>query len=120
MIQPQTSLQVADNSGARLIQCLKVLGGKKWASVGDMIVVSIKDCLPHRKVKKGDVKKAIVVRTKKEIQRKDGTIISFSENAAVLINDLQNPIGTQIRGPIAKELRATRWTKILSLALSVV
>lgn len=120
MIQSETYLQVADNSGAKEVQCIKVLKSLKWAGVGDMIVITIKECLPNKKVKKGDVRKAIIVRVKKKIPRLDGSFISFSDNAVVLINDQENPIGTQIKGPIARELRNTKWTKIISLAPIVV
>lgn len=120
MIYSETFLQVADNSGAKLVQCIKVLKSFKWASVGDIIVVSIKECLPHKKVKKGDVKKAIVVRVKKELIRQDGSSVTFSDNAVVLINDQGNPIGTQIKGPIARELRNTQWSKIVSLAPNII
>nr|YP_007890713.1 ribosomal protein L14 [Jakoba libera]AGH24207.1 ribosomal protein L14 [Jakoba libera] len=119
MIQSETFLQVADNSGAKLVQCIKVLRSMKYASVGDVIVITIKECLPHRKVKKGDVKRAVVVRTTKEINRIDGTSIKFGDNAVVLLTDQGNPIGTQIRGPVAKELKNSAWTKVISLASAV-
>ncbi|MDO9264376.1 MAG: 50S ribosomal protein L14, partial [Desulfosalsimonadaceae bacterium] len=108
MIQTETRLSVADNSGAKQVYCIKVLGGSKrrYASVGDVIVVSIKEAIPNSKVKKGDVFKAVVVRTKKEIRRPDGTLIRFDDNSAVLINAQREPIGTRIFGPVARELRA--------------
>ncbi len=121
MVQMQSKLKVADNSGAKLVQCIKVLGGSKrrTASVGDVIVVSIKDALPNSKVKKGDVAKAVVVRTKKAIRRKDGSWIKFDENSAVLINANKEPVGTRIFGPVARELRARKFVKIVSLAPEV-
>ena len=121
MIQMQSNLFVADNSGARKIQCIKVLGGSKRrsASIGDIIVVSIKDALPRAKVKKGDVYKAVVVRTSKDFKRNDGTAIRFDKNAAVLINKQQEPIGTRIFGPVTRELRAKKFMKIISLAPEV-
>ena len=121
MIQMQSKLFVADNSGARKIQCIKVLGGSKRrsASIGDIIVVSIKDAIPRAKVKKGDVYKAVIVRTAKEIRRVDGSAIRFDRNAAVLINNQNEPIGTRIFGPVTRELRAKRFMKIVSLAPEV-
>jgi len=121
MIQMQTNLKVADNSGARRVQCIKVLGGskRKVASVGDVIVVSIKDAIPRGRVKKGDVHKAVIVRTAKEIRRQDGSIIRFDDNAAVLINAQGEPIGTRIFGPVTRELRAKNFMKIISLAPEV-
>ena len=121
MIQMQTNLEVADNSGARRVQCIKVLGGskRKYASVGDVIVVSIKDAIPRGRVKKGDVSQAVVVRTAKEIRRPDGTSIRFDRNAAVLINKQGEPIGTRIFGPVTRELRAKQFMKIISLAPEV-
>lgn len=121
MIQMQTRLTVADNSGAKEVMCIKVLGGSKrrFASVGDVIVVSIKDASPTSKVKKGDVAKAVVVRTKKKIRRADGSYIKFDENSAVLINANKEPIGTRIFGPVARELRAKQFVKIVSLAPEV-
>ena len=121
MIQAETRLSVADNSGAKQIYCIKVLGGSKrrYASVGDIIVVSIKEAIPNSKVKKGEVLKAVVVRTKKEIRRPDGTYIRFDDNSAVLINAQREPIGTRIFGPVARELRAHRFMKIISLAPEV-
>jgi len=122
MIQTETRLSVADNSGAKQVYCIKVLGGSKrrYASVGDVIVVSIKEAIPNSKVKKGDVYKAVVVRTKKEIRRPDGTLIRFDDNSAVLINAQREPIGTRIFGPVARELRAHRFMKIISLAPEVI
>lgn len=121
MIQMQTNLEVADNSGARRVQCIKVLGGskRKTASVGDVIVVSVKDAIPRGRVKKGDVHRAVIVRTAKEIRRNDGTAIRFDRNAAVLINKQGEPIGTRIFGPVTRELRAKRYMKIISLAPEV-
>ena len=121
MIQMQTNLDVADNSGARRVQCIKVLGGSKrrTASVGDVIVVSIKEAIPRGKVKKGDVHQAVIVRTAKEIRRTDGSSIRFDRNAAVLINKQQEPIGTRIFGPVVRELRGKRFMKIISLAPEV-
>ncbi|MCK5445037.1 MAG: 50S ribosomal protein L14 [Rhodospirillaceae bacterium] len=121
MIQAETNLEVADNSGARKVQCIKVLGGskRKYASVGDVIVVSIKDAIPRGRVKKGDVHRAVVVRTAKDIQRKDGSTIRFDSNAAVLINKQGEPIGTRIFGPVTRELRAKKYMKIVSLAPEV-
>jgi large subunit ribosomal protein L14 len=121
MIQVETRLEVADNSGARQVQCIKVLGGSKrrYASVGDIIVVSIKEAIPRGRVKKGDVMKAVVVRTAKDIQRNDGTTIRFDGNAAVLINTTGEPIGTRIFGPVTRELRGKGYMKIISLAPEV-
>jgi len=121
MIQAETRLSVADNSGAKEVSCIKVLGGSKrrYASIGDIIVVSVKQAMPNSKVKKGDVLKAVVVRTKKEIRRPDGSFIRFDENSAVLINAQREPIGTRIFGPVARELRAQRFMKIISLAPEV-
>ncbi|MCD6585525.1 MAG: 50S ribosomal protein L14 [Desulfobacteraceae bacterium] len=122
MIQAETRLSVADNSGAKKVYCIKVLGGSKrrYASVGDIIVVSVKEAIPNSKVKKGEVLKAVVVRTKKEIRRPDGTYIRFDDNSAVLINPQREPIGTRIFGPVARELRAHRFMKIISLAPEVI
>jgi large subunit ribosomal protein L14 len=121
MIQVETNLDVADNSGARRVQCIKVLGGskRKYASVGDVIVVSVKEAIPRGRVKKGDVIKAVVVRTAKDIRRPDGSAIRFDRNAAVLINAQGEPIGTRIFGPVTRELRAKRYMKIISLAPEV-
>ncbi len=117
----QTVLTAADNSGAKKLQCIKVLGGskRKYASIGDIIVVSVKEALPNSRVKKGDVRRAVVVRTKKEIRRPDGSYIKFDVNSAVLINDANEPVGTRIFGPVARELRARRFMKIVSLAPEV-
>jgi large subunit ribosomal protein L14 len=121
MIQMQTRLDVADNSGAKKVQCIKVLGGSKrrTAGVGDLIVVSVKEAIPRGKVKKGDIHRAVVVRTKKEIHRKDGTTIRFDNNAAVLVTNQLEPIGTRIFGPVVRELRAKKLMKIISLAPEV-
>jgi large subunit ribosomal protein L14 len=121
MIQAETKLTAADNSGARVLYCIKVLGGsrRRYASIGDIIVVSVKEAIPNAKVKKGDVLKAVVVRTKKEIRRSDGSFIRFDDNSAVLINAQKEPIGTRIFGPVARELRAKRFMKIVSLAPEV-
>ncbi len=121
MIQSESNLDVADNSGARRVQCIRVLGGSKrrWASVGDIIVVAVKEAIPRGKVKKGDVHKAVIVRTAKEIHRQDGSAIRFDRNAAVLINNAGEPIGTRIFGPVTRELRAKRFMKIISLAPEV-
>jgi large subunit ribosomal protein L14 len=121
MIQTRTRLDVADNSGARSVMCIKVLGGSKrrYASIGDVIVVTVKEASPNSKVKKGEVTKAVIVRTKKELNRKDGTYIRFDVNSAVLINAQNEPIGTRIFGPVARELRAKQFTKIISLAPEV-
>ncbi|HOJ51728.1 MAG TPA: 50S ribosomal protein L14 [Syntrophales bacterium] len=122
MIQVQTQLTVADNSGAKRVACIKVLGGsrRRYARVGDVIVVSVKEALPNSKVKKGDVMKAVVVRTVKEIRRSDGTYLKFDDNSAVLINDQMEPVGTRIFGPVARELRAKQFMKIISLAPEVI
>ena len=121
MIQMRTNLNVADNSGARRVQCIKVLGGsrRKTASVGDVIVVSIKDAIPRGRVKKGEVHKAVIVRTAHDVHRRDGTTIRFDTNAAVLINPQGEPIGTRIFGPVTRELRAKKYMKIISLAPEV-
>ncbi|HYM32655.1 MAG TPA: 50S ribosomal protein L14 [Candidatus Cybelea sp.] len=121
MIQVETNLEVADNSGARRVQCIKVLGGsrRKVATVGDVIVVSVKDAIPRGRVKKGDVHRAVIVRTAKEIRRPDGSAIRFDRNAAVLINKQNEPIGTRIFGPVTRELRAKNHMKIISLAPEV-
>jgi large subunit ribosomal protein L14 len=121
MIQMQTRLNVADNSGAKELMCIKVLGGSKrrYASIGDIIVVSIKEALPNAKVKKGDVAKAVVVRTVQKLRRPDGSYIRFDDNSAVLINAAKEPIGTRIFGPVARELRAKAFVKIVSLAPEV-
>jgi large subunit ribosomal protein L14 len=121
MIQMQTRLNVADNSGAKEVFCIKVLGGSKrrFASIGDIIVVSIKEALPNAKVKKGDVAKAVVVRTVHKLRRPDGSYIRFDDNSAVLINAAKEPIGTRIFGPVARELRAKQFVKIVSLAPEV-
>ena len=122
MIQTETNLDVADNSGARRVQCIRVLGGsqRRYAGLGDIIVVAVQEALPNAKVKKGDVAKAVVVRTKREYQRPDGSYIKFDTNSAVLINDQREPIGTRIFGPVARELRGKRFMKIISLAPEVV
>ncbi|MEI6985567.1 MAG: 50S ribosomal protein L14 [Rhodospirillaceae bacterium] len=121
MIQMQTNLEVADNSGARRVQCIKVIGGskRKVASVGDVIVVSVKEAIPRGRVKKGDVHRAVIVRTAKEIHRNDGSSIRFDRNAAVLINKQGEPIGTRIFGPVTRELRGKKFMKIISLAPEV-
>jgi large subunit ribosomal protein L14 len=121
MIQMQTNLDVADNSGAKRVQCIKVLGGSKrrTATVGDIIVVSVKDAIPRGRVKKGDVHKAVIVRTAAAIRRPDGTAIRFDRNAAVLITNQDEPIGTRIFGPVTRELRARKFMKIVSLAPEV-
>ncbi|MDE0114358.1 MAG: 50S ribosomal protein L14 [Albidovulum sp.] len=121
MIQMQTNLDVADNSGARRVQCIKVLGGskRKFASVGDIIIVSVKEAIPRGRVKKGDLRRAVVVRTAKEVRREDGTSIRFDRNAAVIVNNNNEPIGTRIFGPVVRELRARRFMKIISLAPEV-
>jgi large subunit ribosomal protein L14 len=121
MIQVHTNLTVADNSGAKRLFCIRVLGGtrRRYARVGDVIVVSVKEALPHSKVKKGDVMRAVVVRTAKETRRADGSYIKFDDNSAVLINPQGDPIGTRIFGPVARELRAKRFMKIISLAPEV-
>jgi large subunit ribosomal protein L14 len=121
MIQTETRLRVADNSGAKSVSCIKVLGGSKrrYATVGDIIVVAVKEAMPNSKVKKGDVVRAVIVRTSKEIRRIDGTHIRFDDNSAVLINAQGEPIGTRIFGPVARELRAKKFMKIISLAPEV-
>ncbi len=122
MIQQETVLNVADNSGAKIVSCIRVLGGtrRRYAYIGDMIVVAIKEALPNSKVKKGDVAKAVVVRTKKEVSRPDGSLIRFDDNAAVIVNQYGEPVGTRIFGPVARELRAKRFMKIVSLAPEVI
>jgi large subunit ribosomal protein L14 len=121
MIQVNTKLEVADNSGAKVVECIKVLGGsrRRYARLGDIVVVSVKECLPNTKVKKGDVMRAVVVRTAQEHRRPDGTYIRFDQNSAVLINAQREPIGTRIFGPVARELRAKRFMRIVSLAPEV-
>lgn len=121
MIQMQTNLDVADNSGARQVQCIKVLGGSKrmHASVGDIIIVSVKDAMPKGRVKKGDVQRAVIVRTASDIRRKDGSVIRFDSNAVFLVNKDGEPIGTRIFGPVTRELRAKKFMKIISLAPEV-
>ncbi len=121
MIQVESKLRVADNTGAKVVQCIKVLGGtgRRYARVGDIIVITVKDAIPGGTVKKGDVKRAVVVRTRKELRRQDGSYIRFDENAGVLINEAGEPIGTRIFGPVARELREKRFMKIVSLAPEV-
>ncbi len=121
MIQMQTMLDVADNSGARRLMCIKVLGGAKrrYAGVGDVIKVSVKDAIPRGKVKKGEVYNAVVVRTRKGVRRQDGSVVRFDSNAAVLLNNQMQPIGTRIFGPVTRELRSERFMKIISLAPEV-
>lgn len=121
MIQTETRLRVADNSGAKVVSCIKVLGGSKrrYATVGDVIIVSVKEAVPNSKVKKGDVVRAVVVRTAKEVRRPDGSYIKFDENSAVIISDAMEPVGTRIFGPVARELRAKNFMKIISLAPEV-
>ncbi len=121
MIQAETKLLAADNSGAKKLYCIKVLGGsrRRYARIGDTIIVSVKEAIPNAKVKKGDVMRAVVVRTKKELRRPDGSYIRFDDNSAVLINQQGEPIGTRIFGPVARELRAKRFMKIISLAPEV-
>ncbi|GAB6067953.1 50S ribosomal protein L14 [Methylothermus subterraneus] len=121
MIQMQTRLEVADNSGAKEVQCIKVLGGshRRYANIGDVIKVSVKDAIPRGRVKKGDVYNAVVVRTKKGVRRPDGSVIRFDTNAAVLLNNQMQPIGTRIFGPVTRELRTERFMKIISLAPEV-
>ena len=121
MIIPESNLEVADNSGARRVQCIRIIGGSKrrWATVGDVIIVSVKEAIPRGRVKKGDVHRAVIVRTAKEIRRADGTSIRFDRNAAVLLNNANEPIGTRIFGPVTRELRARRYMKIISLAPEV-
>jgi large subunit ribosomal protein L14 len=122
MIQEETNLVVADNSGAKKVRCIRVLGGhdKRYAGIGDMIVVSVKTALPGAAVKKGDVSRAVIVRTKKETRRPDGSYIRFDENAAVLVNEQDEPRGTRVFGPVARELREKQFMKIVSLAPEVV
>jgi large subunit ribosomal protein L14 len=121
MIQTETTLKVADNSGAKLLSCIKVIGGSKrrYASVGDVIIVSVKEAIPNSKVGKGSVMRAVIVRTAKELRRPDGSFIKFDDNSAVLINQQNEPIGTRIFGPVARELRAKKFMKIISLAPEV-
>src|SRR5471032_1974494 len=121
MIQMMSRLEVADNSGARSVMCVKVLGGskRKYASIGDVIVVSVKEAIPHGRVKKGDVHKAVIVRTAQAIRRTDGSVIRFDRNAAVLLDNQNEPIGTRIFGPVTRELRAKKFMKIVSLAPEV-
>jgi large subunit ribosomal protein L14 len=121
MIQMESVLEVADNSGAKRVRCIKVLGGskRKYATVGDIIVVSIKDAAPNGKVKKGQVARAVIVRTRKEVRRRDGSYIRFDDNSAVLINKENEPVGSRIFGPVARELRAKKFMKIVSLAPEV-
>ena len=121
MIQMRSILEVADNSGAKRLGCIKVLGGtrRKYATLGDIIVVSVKDALPNSKIRKGDVARAVIVRTRKEVKRPDGSYIKFDDNSAVLINPQGDPVGTRIFGPVARELRAKRFMKIISLAPEV-
>jgi large subunit ribosomal protein L14 len=121
MVQQESMLEVADNSGARKVACIRVLGGSKrrYASLGDIIVVSVKDAIPNGRVKKGEVRKAVVVRTAKGVARPDGSYIKFDDNAAVLIDNQREPVGTRIFGPVARELRARRFMKIISLAPEV-
>ena len=121
MIQPESRLSVADNTGAKKVLCIRVLGGtgKKYATVGDIIVVTVKEAVPNSKVRKGQVHRAVVVRTKKEYRRPDGSYIRFEENAAVLINNQKEPIGTRIFGPVARELRSKQFMKLVSLAMEV-
>ena len=121
MIQTETTVRVADNSGAKLLSCIKILGGSKrrYAGLGDIIVVTVKEAMPNSKVKKGDVVRAVVVRTAKEVRRVDGSYIKFDDNSAVLINQQREPIGTRIFGPVARELRAKNFMKIISLAPEV-
>ena len=121
MIQSETRLTVADNSGAKELYCIKVLGGSKrrYATIGDIIVVSVKEAIPNSKVSKGDIVKAVIVRTKKEIRRPDGSSIRFDDNSAVVLNKNNEPVGTRIFGPVARELRAKRFMKIVSLAPDV-
>jgi large subunit ribosomal protein L14 len=122
MIQEQTYLSVADNTGAKKVQCIRVLGGtnRRYASLGDMIVVAVKEAIPEGTVKKGEVKKAVIVRMRKVFRRADGSYIRFDENAAVLVNDAKEPIGTRVFGPIARELRDKKYMRIVSLAPEVI
>ena len=121
MIQPESTLEVADNSGARKVACIRVLGGsrRKYASVGDIIVVSVKEAIPNARVKRGEVRRAVVVRTKKGLSRPDGTYIRFDDNAAVILDTQREPVGTRIFGPVARELRGRKFMKIISLAPEV-
>ena len=121
MIQQQTMLDVADNSGAKRVMCIKVLGGtkRKYATIGDVIVVAVKEALPNTKVKKGDVARAVIVRTKRELNRSDGSYIKFDGNSAVLVSKENEPVGTRIFGPVARELRGKKFMKIISLAPEV-
>lgn len=121
MIQMQTLLEAADNSGAKKLACIKVLGGtrRRYASIGDVIIVSVKEAIPNSKVKKGEVARAVIVRTVKEVRRGDGTYIKFDDNSAVLINPQNEPVGTRIFGPVARELRAKKFVRIISLAPEV-
>jgi large subunit ribosomal protein L14 len=121
MIQVESELEAADNSGAKTLKCIKVLGGsrRRYAGLGDIVVVAVKECLPNSKVKKGEVAKAVIVRTVQEYRRTDGTYIKFDTNSAVLINDAKEPVGTRIFGPVARELRARKFMKIVSLAPEV-
>jgi large subunit ribosomal protein L14 len=122
MIQQQTMLVISDNSGARRAQCIKVLGGsrRRYATVGDIVVVAVKDAIPNSAIKKGDVAKAVIVRTKKEVRRRDGSYIRFDQNAAVIVDDNKDPKGTRIFGPVARELREREFMKIISLAPEVI
>ena len=122
MIQEETNLVVADNSGAKKVRCIRVLGGsdRRYAGLGDVVVVAVKTAIPGATVKKGEVARAVIVRTKKETRRKDGTYIRFDSNAAVLINDVGEPVGTRVFGPVARELRDKRFMKIVSLAPEVI
>ena len=121
MIQTTSTLDVADNSGAKKVTCIRVLGGtrRKYASIGDVIVVAVNECIPNAKVKKGDVARAVIVRTKKEVRRQDGSYVRFDVNSAVLVDKDNEPVGTRIFGPVARELRAKRFMKIVSLAPEV-
>jgi large subunit ribosomal protein L14 len=121
MIQPESTLEVADNSGARKVACIRVLGGsrRKYASIGDIIVVSVKEAIPNARVKRGEVRRAVVVRTKKGLSRPDGSYIRFDDNAAVLLDTQREPVGTRIFGPVARELRGRKFMKIISLAPEV-
>ena len=122
MIQMQSTMTAADNSGAKKLMCIKVLGGskRKYASLGDIVVVSVREALPNSRVKKGSVRRAVVVRTKKEVRRQDGSYIKFDVNSAVLINDANEPVGTRVFGPVARELRGSGFMKIVSLAPEVI
>ncbi len=121
MIQPESTLEVADNSGARRVACIRVLGGsrRRYASIGDIIIVSVKEAIPNARVKRGEVRRAVVVRTKKGLPRSDGTYIRFDDNAAVLLDTQREPVGTRIFGPVARELRGRKFMKIISLAPEV-